>query len=167
MGGPDHSCGRKKLANTGKEGGETAKRPSQPTQSGTDATRQAGNAIRQGADQLRDQMTGMAGMSAKVSQDLIERSGQNFEMMKRIAETLTSGGKNAVSECGEYAQNTAKRQAEMMQQLTSARSPNDVLEIQNRYLQDSLRELLSFSERLSRLSADKAKEAGEHLDQKR
>jgi hypothetical protein len=155
------------LANTGKEGGETAKRPSQPTQSGTDATRQAGNAISQGADQLRDQMTGMAGMSAKVSQDLIERSGQNFEMMKRIAETLTSGGKSAVSECSEYAQNTAKRQAEMMQQLTSARSPNDVLEIQNRYLQDSLRELLSFSERLSRLSADKAKEAGEHLDQNR
>jgi hypothetical protein len=156
-----------KLANTGKEGGETAKRPSQPTQSGTDPTRQAGNAISQGADQLRDQVTGMAGMSAKVSQDLIERSGQNFEMMKRIAETLTSGGKSAVSECGEYAQNTAKRQAEMMQQLTSARSPNDVLEIQNRYLQDSLRELLSFSERLSRLSADKAKEAGEHLDQNR
>ena len=54
-----------------------------------------------------------------------------------------------------------------MQQLTSARSPNDVLEIQNRYLQDNLRELLSFSERLSRLSADKAKEAGEQLDQKR
>jgi hypothetical protein len=133
-----------KLANTGKEGGETAKRPSQPTRSGTDATRQAGNAISQGADQLRDQMTGMAGMSAKVSQDLIERSGQNFEMMKRIAETLASGGKSAVSECGEYAQNTAKRQTEMMQQLTSARSPNDVLEIQNRYLQDSLRELLSF-----------------------
>jgi len=112
-------------------------------------------------------MTEMAGMSAKVSQDLIERSGQNFEMMKRIAETLTSGGKSAVSECGEYAQNTAKRQAEMMQQLTSARSPNDVLEIQNRYLQDSLRELLSFSERLSLLSADKAKEAGERLDQNR
>jgi hypothetical protein len=40
-------------------------------------------------------------------------------MMKRIAETMTSGGKSAVSECGEYAQNTAKRQAEMMQQLTS------------------------------------------------
>ena len=155
------------MANTGKEGGETAKRPSQPTQSGTDATKQAGNAIRQGADQLRDQMTETAGMSATVSQDLIERSGQNFEMMKRIAETLASGGKSAVSECGEYAQNTAKRQAEMMQQLTSARSPNDVLEIQNRYLQDSLRELLGFSERLSRLSADKAKEAGERLDPKR
>jgi hypothetical protein len=134
-----------KLANTGKEGGETAKRPSQPTQSGTDATKQAGNAIRQGADQLRDQMTGMAGMSAKLSQDLIERSGQNFEMMKRIAETLASGGKSAVSECSEYAQNTAKRQSEMMQQLTSARSPNDVLEIQNRYLQDSLRALLTES----------------------
>ena len=83
-------------------------------------------------------MTETAGMSAKVSQDLIERSGQNFEMMQRIAETLASGIKSAVSEYSEYAQNTAKRQSEMMQQLTSARSPNDVLEIQNRYLQDSL-----------------------------
>jgi hypothetical protein len=167
MGGPDHSYGRKKVANTGNEGGEKASRPSQPTQAATDSTKQTENAVRQGADQLRDQMTGMAGMSAKLSQDLIERSGQNFEMMKRIAETLASGVKSAVSESGEYAQNTARRQTEMMQQLTSARSPNDVLEIQNRYLQDSLRELLSFSERLSLLSADKAKEAGEHLDQNR
>src|SRR3954449_12823564 len=164
MGGPDHSYGRKKVANTGNEGGEKASRPSQPTQAATDSTKQTENAIRQGADQLRGQM---AGMSAKVSQDLIERSGQNFEMMKRIAETFASGIKSAVSKSGEYAQNTAKRQAEMMQQLTSARSPNDVLEIQNRYLQDSLRDLLSFSERLSLLSADKAKEAGERLDQNR
>jgi hypothetical protein len=167
MGGSDHSYGRKKVANTGNEGGETAKRPSQLTQAATESTKQAENAIRQGADQLRDQMTETTGMSAKLSQDLIERSGQNFEMMKRIAETLASGIKSAVSESGEYAQNTAKRQSEMMQQLTSARSANDVLEIQNRYLQDSLRELLSFSERLSLLSADKAKEAGERLDQNR
>ena len=91
MGGPDHSYGRKKVANTGNEGGETAKRPSQLTQAATESTKQAENAIRQGADQLRDQMTKTAGMSAKLSQDLIERSGQNFEMMKRIAETLASG----------------------------------------------------------------------------
>ena len=55
-------------------------------------TRQAEEAIRQGADQLRNQMGNMqdmAGMSAKVSQELIQRSGQNFEMMKRIAEAMT------------------------------------------------------------------------------
>ena len=96
------------MANTGNEGGEKASRPSQPTQAATDSSRQAENAIRQGADQLRDQMTGMAGMSAKLSQDLIERSGQNFEMMKRIAETLASGVKSAVSEmrriCPEHGQ---------------------------------------------------------------
>ena len=49
----------------------------------------------------------------------------------------------------------------------SGRSPNDLLDIQNRYLQDNLKELLAFSERLSRLSADKAREASEKLDQKR
>ena len=77
-------------------------------------------------------------------------------MMKRIAEAMTSGAKSAASECAEYAKHSAKRQTEMMQQLASARSPNDVLDIQNRYLQDDLKELLSFSERLSLLSADKA-----------
>ena len=106
-------------------------------------------------------------MSAKVSQELIQRSGQNFEMMKRIAEAMTSGARSAASECAEYAKHSAKRQTEMMQQLASARSPNDVLDIQNRYLQDNLKELLSFSERLSRLSADKAREASEKIDQKR
>ena len=132
--------------------------------------KQAGEALREGADQLRNQMGNMqdmAGMSAKVSQELIQRSGQNFEMMKRIAESMTSGARSAATECAEYAKNSAKRQTEMMQQLTSARSPNDVLDIQNRYLQDNLKELLSFSERLSRLSADKAREASEKIDQKR
>ncbi|WP_158046099.1 phasin family protein [Skermanella pratensis] len=132
-------------------------------------TQQAENTLRQGADQLRNQMGNMAdvaGMSAKVSQELIQRSGQNFEMMKRIAETMTSGARSAAGECAEYAKHSAKRQSEMMQQLASARSPNDVLDIQNRYLQDNLKELLNFSERLSRLSAEKAKEAGERLDQK-
>ena len=52
-------------------------------------------------------------------------------------------------------------------ELSSARSPNDLLDIQNRYLQENLKELLTFSERLSRLSADKAREASEKLDQKR
>jgi hypothetical protein len=135
--------------------------PPRPT-----ATGQAEQSLRQGADQLRNQMTDVAGMSAKVSQELIQRSGQNFEMMKRIAETMTSGARSAASECAEYAKHSAKRQTEMMQQLASARSPNDVLDIQNRYLQDNLKELLTFSERLSRLSADKAREASENIDQK-
>ena len=134
------------------------------------STKQAEESLREGADQLRNQMGKMgdvAGMSAKVSQELIERSGQNFEMMKRIAEAMTSGARSAASECAEYAKHSAKRQTEMMQQLASARSPNDVLDIQNRYLQDNLKELLTFSERLSRISADKAREASEKIDQKR
>jgi len=162
------------MAENTNKGGEMASRTARSGQATSDAmkdatneaTKQAESTIRQGADQFRNQMTGMAEMSAKVSQDLIQRSGQNFEMMRRIAETMASGARSAAAECGEYAQHTAKRQAEMMQQLGSARSPDDVLEIQNRYLQDNLKELLSFSERLSRLSADKAKEASERLDRK-
>jgi hypothetical protein len=149
------------MADEKSKGGEAARTP---------GTRQAEDTIREGADQLRSQMGkmgDMAGMSAQVSQELIQRSGQNFEMMKRIAEAMTSGAKSAASECAEYAKHSAKRQTEMMQQLASARSPNDVLDIQNRYLQDNLKELLSFSERLSLLSADKAREVSEQIDKKR
>jgi hypothetical protein len=150
---------------------EAVSQPAQSEQAGAGGSAgsatQAESAMRQGADQLRNQMSGMAEMSAQVSQNIITRSGQNFEIMRRIGETLASGIQSAASECSEYAQHTTRRQAELMQQLGAARSPDAVLEIQNRYLQDNLKELLSFSERLSRLSADKAKESGEHLDQKR
>ena len=156
------------MADNPNKGIEVASRPAQsePARAGgrTESATQADSAMRQGADQLRTQMSGLAEMSAKVSQNVLTRSGQNFELMRRIAETLASGVQSAASECSEYAQHTARRQAEMMQQLGAARSPEDFLEIQNRHLQDNLKELLSFSERLARLSADKAKEAGEHLD---
>lgn len=150
-------------ANTNK-GEDTTTRTARTEQD--EAAKQTQDKVRQGAEQFRNQMSGMAEMSAKVSQDLIQRSGQNFEMMRRIAETMTSGARTAANECSEYTRHSAKRQAEMMQQLGAARSPNDVLEIQNRYLQDNLKELLNFSERMSRLSADKAKEAGEQLKPK-
>jgi hypothetical protein len=149
---------------------DKSKSSATPREAREAGTKQAEETLREGADQLRSQMGkagDVAGMSAKVSQELIQRSGQNFEMMKRIAEAMTSGARSAASECAEYAKHSAKRQTEMMQQLASARSPNDVLDIQNRYLQDNLKELLTFSERLSRLSADKAREASEKIDQKR
>ncbi len=149
---------------------DKSKSSATPREAREAGTKQAEETLREGADQLRSQMGkagDVAGMSAKVSQELIERSGQNFEMMKRIAEAMTSGARSAASECAEYAKHSAKRQTEMMQQLASARSPNDVLDIQNRYLQDNLKELLTFSERLSLISADKAREASEKIDQKR
>jgi hypothetical protein len=143
---------------------EAASQPAQSEQAGAGGSAgsatQAESAMGQGADQLRTQTSGMAEMAAQVSQNVIARSGQNFEIMRRIAETLASGVQSAASECSEYAQHTTRRQAELMQQLGAARSPDAVLEIQNRYLQDNLKELLGFSERLS-------KEAGEHLDEKR
>jgi hypothetical protein len=156
------------MADNRNKGQEQAPRTDRIEQVGAEGRaeprRQVEDVIRQGADQFRNQMSGMAEMSAKVSRELIERSGQNFEVMRQIAETLASGVQTAASECSEYAQHTAQRQAEMMQQLSAAQSPNDALRIQNHFLKDNLKELLGFSERLSRLSADKAKEAGEHLD---
>src|SRR3954470_15781768 len=90
---------------------EAASRPaqeavSQPAQSeqvgaggSVGSATQAESAMRQGADQLRNQMSGMAEMSAQVSQNIITRSGQNFEIMRRIAETDATAGRSAKPGC--------------------------------------------------------------------
>jgi phasin protein len=117
----------------------------------------AGEALQQGAERMR----AAAEMSAQLPREMIERAGQNFEVMRRIGETLGAGARTAGAELSEYVRHTAERQQEMAQRLAQARTPSDVLDIQSRYFQDNLRELLGLSERLSRASAETARQAGQ------
>ena len=126
---------------------------------GAQAARQVGEAFQQGAERMR----AAAEVSSQLPREMIERAGQNFEVMRRIGETLGSGARAAGAELSEYVRHTAERQQEMAQRLSQARTPSDVLEIQSRYFQDNLRELLGLSERLSRASAETARQAGQGL----
>jgi hypothetical protein len=126
---------------------------------GRGGTTTQAEAFQRGADQVRN----AAQTSAQLSQDMIQRAGQNFEVMRRIGETLSSGARTAGNELSEYVRHTAQRQQEMTQRLAQARTPSDVLDIQNQYFQDNLKELLGLSERLSQNSAETAKQAGQGI----
>src|SRR5919199_5817760 len=101
-------------------------------------------------------MRGAAEASARLSQEMIQQATQNFEVLRRIGETLGSGARTATAELSEYVRHTAQRQQEMAQQLAQARTPGDVLDIQTRHFQDNLKELLGLSERMSQHSAETA-----------
>ncbi len=140
----------------GRTSGTTARATAQD---GVEAIQQGRDALQRGAEQMRGATEG----SARISRELIERAGQNFEVMRRIGETLTSGVREATTDLTEYVRHTAQRQQEMVQALGRARSPEEVLEIQTRHFQDNLRELLGLSERLARNSAETARRAGQGI----
>jgi hypothetical protein len=129
------------------------------TDASAGAFQQANDAMQRGAEQMR----GTAEASTRLSQDMIQRASQNFEVLRRIGETLGSGARTAAAELSEYVRHTSQRQQEMAQQLSQARTPDDVLNIQTQYFQDNLRELLSLSERMSQHSAETARQAGQSI----
>jgi hypothetical protein len=124
-------------------------------------------ATRQGADKLREQMDTLLGTSSRVSQEAAQRTSANLELMKRLAETMLSGAREASSETVAWTRQAAERQAEATRQITQARSMEEMLDIQDRYIRENLQTLLDLSARVSRLSADKASEASGHLGQDR
>jgi hypothetical protein len=131
------------------------------------ATTAGAEATRQGADKLREQMDTMLGTSSRLSQEAAQRTSANLELMKRLAETMLSGAREASSETVTWTRQAAERQAEATRQITQARSMEEMLDIQDRYIRENLQALLDLSARVSRLSADKASEASGHLDQSR
>jgi hypothetical protein len=80
---------------------------------------------------------------------------------------MASGAKEAASEIVEWTRQATERQKEATRQITQARSLEEVLEFQNRYIRENLQALLDFSAKVSRLSAEKASEASGHLEQDR
>jgi len=58
---------------------------------------QASDALQRGAEQMR----GTAEASARLSQEMIQRASENFEVLRRIGETLGSGARTATAELSE------------------------------------------------------------------
>ena len=137
-----------------------ADRTAEAARAATDA---GAEATRQGAEGLQEQMSAMLGTTGRVSQEAARRTSENLELMKRMAETMMSGAREASSETVEWTRQVAERQAEATRQITQARDMEEILDIQNRYIRDNLQALLDLSAKVSRLSADKATEASGHL----
>jgi hypothetical protein len=127
----------------------------------------AGRAADAGAEKLQDQMNSMLGTAGRASQEAARRTSENLELMKRLAETMASGAREASSEIAAWTRQVSERQNEATRQITQARSLDEVLDFQNRYIRENLQALLDFSAKVSRLSAETASEASGHIDRDR
>jgi hypothetical protein len=124
-------------------------------------------AARQGAETLQAQMGDMLGATARASQEATRRAGENLELMRRLAETMTSGAREASSEVGEWSRRASERLAEATRRIAQARGMDEVLALQGDYVRENLQSLLDLSAKVSRLSAEKAGEASGHLGRDR
>jgi hypothetical protein len=124
-------------------------------------------AARQGAEKLQDKINTMSGTASRAMQEAARRTSENMELMKRLAETMASGARETSSEIVAWTRQASERQKEATHQITQARSLDEALEFQNRYIRENLQALLDFSAKVSRLSAEKASEASGHIEQDR
>jgi hypothetical protein len=133
-----------------------------------DATRASADAgaeaTRQGGEQLQRQMNTVLDATSRTSQEAAQRMSENLDLMKRLGETVASGLRETSSEMVEWLRRATERQTEATRQITQARSMDEVLEVQSRYIRENLQALLNVTAKVSRLSADKANEASSHLD---
>ena len=134
------------------------------TKTQRDATDAGAGAAQRGAEKLQGQMLDATG---RVSREAAQRTSENLELMKRLAETMAAGAREASAEMVAWTRQVSERQAEATRQITQARSMDEMLDLQNRYIRDNLQALLELSAKVSRLSAEKASEASGHLDQDR
>jgi hypothetical protein len=132
----------------------------QATDAAHASTAASAAATREEADQLQRQTSAVLGNP----QEAARRMNENLDLMKRLAETMASGFREASSEVVDWTRRASERQTEVTRQITQARSMDEVLDIQNRYVRENLQALLDFSAKVARLSADKASEASSQVE---
>jgi hypothetical protein len=151
--------------------GQDQNRTEQTTDKTASAARRAADqtatpgieAAQQGGKKLQEQTNAMLGKAGRVSQEAARRTSENMELMKRLAETMLSGAKETSSEMVGWTREAAERQAAATREITQARSLDEVLEIQNRHIQENLRALLDLSAKISQVSAATASEASSQV----
>ena len=102
----------------------------------------------------------------RASPDAAQRTSENLELMKRLAETMASSVRETSSEMVEWAKQASKQQQEATRQIIQARSLDEVLDTQNRYVRANLQALLDFSAKIFHRSADTASETSDQLQKK-
>jgi hypothetical protein len=107
----------------------------------------------------------MQEMIRHASQDAAQRTSENLELMKRLAETMASSVLEISSEMVEWAKQAAKQQQEATRQIIQARSLDEVLDTQNRYVRAICRHC-STSVKIFHRSADTASETSDQLQKK-
>jgi hypothetical protein len=151
---------RRSAAKAREATGAAAERTADATRAAADA---GTDAAQQGAERLQAQMSSMLDVGGRASQEAARRTSENLELMRRLAETMASGVKETSSELMDWARQATERQTEATRQITQARSMEEVLDVQNRYIRENLQSLLDFSAKVQRQSADRASQASDQL----
>lgn len=76
----------------------------------------------------------MQEMIRHASQDAAQRTSENLELLEGLAETMASSVRETSSEMVEWAKQASKQQQEATRQIIQARSLDEVLDTQNRYV---------------------------------
>jgi hypothetical protein len=122
---------------------------------------------REGAQQVREQLSNMGEMISRAAQATARRDSENLELVTRLAETMASGFHAAGSEVADWSRQAVDRHAEAVRRLSQTRSLDEMLTIQDAYVHDNLQALLDFGAKISQLSAGKASEASGHVEKKK
>jgi hypothetical protein len=116
-----------------------------------------------GAEKLQGQGDAVLDATGRISREAAQRASENLELMKRLAETMLAGARDASAELVAWTREASERQAAATRQITQARGLDEMLALQDHYLRDNLQALLDLSAKVARLSAEKASEASGHL----
>jgi hypothetical protein len=113
------------------------------------------------------QLASVTDQASHTAREVADRTGQNFDTVMQVATTAASGYQSVMSELVGQSQQAAQRYVDALNQAFRVRSPNDLLNIQSRYLQDSLNAMLTTSAKISQITADTANEAAGKLNQRK
>jgi len=118
-------------------------------------------------ERATQQLASVTDQATRTARDVAQRTGQNLDTVMQVATTAASGYQSVMSELVGQSQQAAQRYIDAVNQTLRVRNANDLLNIQSRYLHDSLNAFLSTSAKISQISADVANEAADKLNQRR
>ena len=106
------------------------------------------------------------GAGLYMPQALWTMARENLDVVMQVVSTTASGYQSAVTELADQGQQAFQRNFDAFSQALRVRTTTDLLNIQTRYLHDSLGAVLNTSARISEISAETAAEAAGKLQQR-
>jgi hypothetical protein len=119
-----------------------------------------------GLDRSSRQFSTVANQAARAAREGTQRTSENLGVAMQVVTTAASGYQSVVTALVEQGQQAFKRNVDTFNQALRVRSTTDLLNIQTRYLHDSLGAVLNTSARISEISAETAAEAAGKLQQR-
>ena len=121
---------------------------------------------RRGLDRSSRQFSTVANQAARAAREGTQRTSENLGVAMQVVTTAASGYQSVVTALVEQGQQAFKRNVDAFNQALRVRSTGDLLNIQTRYLHDSLGAVLNTSARISEISAKTATEAASKLQRR-